>query len=98
MAKYFVNREDICTECQGTGWVQHWQWKQFWKEHPENRADGAELERWFLEMNGKNKYGLVNIPDEETICPECEGEKIIRSEVNLVDVLAELGLAQEVAK
>ena len=90
MTKYFVTAEVECTECKGNGYVTHWQWQQFWAEHQDQTVSGDELDRWFLEKNGRDKYGMTIIPEEEHECPECEGMTKFTRQVELSEALADI--------
>jgi len=89
MTKYFVTAEVECTECNGEGYITHWQWQQFWQDHTKP-VNGEVMEQWFLKKNGLDKYGTIIIPEEEQECPECEGMKTFTRQVELTAALADV--------
>jgi len=87
MRRYFVESEETCPDCQGTGVVQHPAWAVYWQEHPLGvYPTSREDEQWFREQ------GYDYPPDEEVPCSECDGAGVIRQRVPLEDALAYLGL------
>jgi hypothetical protein len=71
--------------------VQHPAWREYWKENSDKPPMSlAEDRRWFDE-HGLNRSGIDidtdDLPDEEIICDECEGNGTIESEVDLFKAL-----------
>ncbi len=86
MVTYYVEAEQPCPDCQGTGVVQHPAWAAYWQEHPlEVYPTSREDEQWFREQ------GYDYPPDEEVPCSECGGTGIVRERVTLSAALAALG-------
>jgi hypothetical protein len=88
MVTYYIEAEQPCPECQGTGVVQHPAWAAYWQEHHGESLPTAEAdERWFREQ------GYSRIPPEELTCEVCHGTGIRRQRVPLAEALAALGLS-----
>lgn len=86
MVTYYVEAEQPCPDCQGTGVVQHPAWAAYWQEHHGQSLPTAEADaRWFREQ------GYDYPPDEEVPCSECGGTGIVRERVTLSAALAALG-------
>ena len=87
MHRYLLIEEFTCPECDGSGWVQHPAWEQYWAENgpppglPTREADDA----WFRQQG----YEDSNVP-EEIPCIECEGAGSIRRESELREALQAL--------
>jgi hypothetical protein len=96
-ATYYVTKVDDCPVCEGRGLVQHPAWTEYWKENKHNtsflsRADDVEWFRdhgWLEKPGYRNETDSDGVPEEEMICRECEGERIIESQVELFPVLTE---------
>jgi len=89
--KYFITTTDECPGCNGTGLTKNWNWKQYWNENPKGLS-GEEFDAWWRQYVKTSIYGFPLIPDEEEYCYECEGTGIVRREIELKDVLKEIGL------
>ena len=85
--KCYVECEESCPVCGGSGAVEHPAWTRYWQEHHGKSLPTPEDdERWFRE------WGCDEIPNEEIPCAECDGARVIRQRVPLEDALAYLGL------
>lgn len=84
MVTFYVEAEQPCPECQGTGVVTHPAWRAYWAAHPAGLSTAAEDERWFRDQ------GYGKIPPEEVECVTCHGAGVLRQRVPLAAALAAL--------
>ena len=89
---YYIKSVTTCTECGGSGVVQHPRWQQFWEEHAATVEDIQQIHEPRAANEAWDKLMDQVFPDwkqvpEETYCVECEGEGKITRWVNLDDVL-----------
>ena len=87
--KFFVIEEAPCDECKGSGVIESPIWKLFWDEYKEKGCDksASEIRKYFRDNCG---WYEDELPAEEEICVECEGNKVIRKEVDLLYALAQI--------
>lgn len=82
---YYIVKEAPCPTCEGFGMMQHPDWVLFWKQNDPTIQTIADLDKciqkWFTEL------GYEFIPDEEMTCPDCNGTKTQRTEVELSEAL-----------
>jgi len=86
MITYYVEAEQSCPECHGTGVVEHPAWRAYWAAHPAGLPTAEDDARWF------SAQGYGTIPPEEWDCDECDGTGVLRQRVTLTEALAALGL------
>lgn len=94
-ATYFVKKIEKCAKCEGKQLVQHPAWVEYWEDDVNRQPRSLEEDRKWFEEHGWHRgscldIGTDGLPDEEIICNECEGEGVIESEVDLIDVLPEM--------
>lgn len=89
--KELEKAKQVCPECNGNGWVQNQEWREYWKKYAKKvqeylPADDA-YHRAFKEMENEQP----DIPEEEK-CGRCEGEGyILEQEVQeLLDLVRRL--------
>lgn len=81
--KYYVIEEKACPTCHGDGYLQNPLWKEFFEE--ERRRGNLTPEEFFDEL------GYGEPPEEEYVCPACNGEGGIIRRVSLKAALFMLG-------
>ena len=82
---YYVEAEEICQWCGGTGVIQHPAWALYWEEnHGKSLPTPEDDERWFRE------WGWDEIPNEEIQCSNCDGAGVVRHRVSLAEALKDL--------
>lgn len=64
--KELEKAKQVCPECNGDGWVQNQEWREYWKKYTKDAYHRA-----FKEMEEQ-----PDIPEEEK-CGRCEGEGYI---------------------
>lgn len=97
-AIYLVTKVEDCPVCEGVGVVQHPAWKEYWKANKstdeymtvKKYVNWFREHGWFEKAGYRNEYNSDGIPDEEIVCRECEGERVIESQVELIPLLIEL--------
>lgn len=95
MDKYLVVKLHTCDRCQGKRFIDNPAWVEIREQiaAPElAKMSQADLVQWFEEHGwAKDSYYMRpdGIPDEEVICPECDGEGEFREEAELAEVLKE---------
>lgn len=86
-------RRATCERCLGLQVIQHPDWAEFFREHPDgHRLYGWQLLEWF------SKKGQTALPDEEIDCPDCEGAGVVQSEVSLASALIDLGVIARIER
>ena len=88
MITYYVEAEQSCPECHGTGVITHPVWRDYWAEHPSGLLTPEDDERWF------SARGFWEIPPEEVECGACDGVGVLRERVTLAAALAALGVTK----
>lgn len=88
--KYYLTKEYPCRECNCTGVVQNPLWHLFWDQFKEVgcNMNVSEIRAWFGEHAG---WYDEELPAEEDVCPECEGNKVIVERIELAQALSEIG-------
>jgi len=85
MKCYFVECEESCPVCGGSGAVEHPAWTQYWDDNGgKSLPTPQDDERWFREQ------GYDETPDEIISCDECDGRGVLVSRVPLAEALADL--------
>ena len=92
--RYKVIKEEICSECNGTGFVWHWKWKMFW-EQTTKEIEPDEFNEWWGKNPEVNSIGKTYIPEQRVHCTRCGGLGVIREEVDITVALKEIGLIGE---
>lgn len=95
MATYFVKKVEQCAKCEGRKVVQHPAWTEYWQANQCKQPMSIEEDVKWFEDHGWYRGSCMDIrsdglPDEETVCGDCEGHGELESEVDLMEVLPQL--------
>jgi DnaJ-class molecular chaperone len=86
---FYVIMKKTCENCNGYGVVTHPAWEEYWMHHDSTTSFEEDL-KWFIENGWADLCKGGNLPPEEIICPNCNGEGIIEEVVTLEYALAQL--------
>ena len=91
--RYLVFQEKTCTKCNGSCFVQHPAWEEYWKSHNSFEFGIEESKKWFEDNGFLTVFStrIDGVPDEEIICPECQGRGSTVSQIELREAMQDLG-------
>lgn len=89
MEVYLLTKRQICPKCNGEKYVQHPAWKEYW----EDPAKPTDYIAWFQAHAWMENSR--DLPPEEVECYECDGKGYVEEQVDLRDVLRELGILRK---
>ena len=92
MKTFYVEWEETCARCTGTGVEQHWEWAKYWEE-TDGYRDLPLKEQQNADNNWWTEQGYTSVdnwPSEEVYCADCDGEGIRTGRVTLAEALAEM--------
>ena len=92
-ARYLIIEEIPCAKCNRSGFIPNPAWEEFWKSHRSFEVTKEIARHWFKESGSlRNMTTRIDgLPDKEIICPECEGNGNLISQVELEEAMKELG-------
>jgi len=87
---YRITKVSPCPECDGECYVTHPMWQLYLREMEKAgktpfQYNEANYTSWFI------KQGFTQPPDDEYLCPTCDGEGKIVTETTLEEALEDIG-------
>lgn len=85
---YLVIKAETCGRCSGRGYIDNPVWEEFWEAYKDKdyMPEKEEIEDYFIKI-----HGLNSVPPQIIDCFQCDGDGIVKEEVDLKKVLKELG-------
>lgn len=98
MVTFYVTKELICPRCKGYKVIQAPIWKVYWEWAEEFKSKNSRLPNkdedrdWWAGCGYSDwePEGVGGIPNEECLCPDCDGTGVKIEKVDLADALREL--------
>ena len=97
--QYLITEIETCDTCEGTGVIYSDIWKEFTSFSNQidksfsRKEQEREQEKWWNEQGysgWSSDSSSFDLPPEEEVCSNCEGEGKISRRVNLETVLKEI--------